>query len=116
MTAPEPDPGEATYEPVLPFLPVVSRGGPYADEAYVAGYEMGQLEAALRLGDALGETRGVAGDLACTIHAANRAQADLLAMHHGYLMDDQEPPAHLNPDGTWLYVRFRRAAGDLSGA
>lgn len=63
------------YGLVVPFLPVTSRGGPYDDSAYCAGYEMGRLDATLSLNPRLYEA---------LIRAENIPQADLIAMQHGY--------------------------------
>lgn len=60
----------------IPFLPVASKGGPHDDDAYVAGWEMGQLEARLHY-----ERPAV---LEMNIHAENAEQAELLAMNSGY--------------------------------
>ena len=60
---------------VMPFLTVASKGGPHDDESYTAGYEMGLLDAKLASGVATHDV---------TIHAVSEAQADLLAMQHGY--------------------------------
>ena len=61
---------------VMPFVTVTSKGGPHDDDAYVCGYEMGLLDATLRnLPDEATVTQN--------LHAANKAQADLLAMQHG---------------------------------
>jgi hypothetical protein len=67
----------------MPFLPVASKGGPWDDDAFVAGYQMGLLDARLELGH-LPES--------LTIYTGNREQADLIAMRHGYtVVFTQEP-------------------------
>lgn len=38
----------AEYDLVMPFVTVTSAGGPHDDDAYVAGFEMGALDACLR--------------------------------------------------------------------
>ncbi|MGH3783165.1 MAG: hypothetical protein ACRDRO_21705 [Pseudonocardiaceae bacterium] len=77
MTCPDNDDTEAAgFGLVMPFVSVVSKGGPHADDAYVAGYEMGQLAGRLEYGrPAEHEQR---------IRAENTEQADLIAMQHGY--------------------------------
>jgi hypothetical protein len=85
MDDPERD-GEGEYGLVIPFLPVASKGGPYDDEAFVAGFEMGRLDEVLRsrLG-ALIQPLGIGtGRIETMIHTPNAAQADLIAMRHGY--------------------------------
>lgn len=86
----------APYGLVMPFLPVASRGGPYDDGAYTAGYEMGTLDAALAAHPTAHRT---------TIHSANATQADLIAMHHGYR-------CHLEPTDypDWTYATFTPAS------
>lgn len=65
-----------TDERSMPFLPVESRGGPHDDDAYAAGWEMGQLDNYLRYG------LPVVHDL--SIHVENAEQAELVAMSNGY--------------------------------
>lgn len=67
--------GEHDYELKMPFLPVASRGGPYDDDAYTAGWEMGALAARLDAARHFG-----LGLPQVTIHRANVEQADLIAM------------------------------------
>ena len=78
----EPDP---EMELVMPFVTVASVGGPHDDDAYVAGYEMGQLDARLAV------LKSFASEPALTIgiREENRAQADLLAMRYGFVMEDE---------------------------
>ena len=81
---------------VMPFVSVQSKGGPYEDHAFAAGYEMGLLDARL-------QTVGTRGSLAfweATIRVANREQADLIAMRHGYLL------VPLSEQDGWLDCRF----------
>jgi hypothetical protein len=70
---------------LMPFVTVVSRGGPHDDESYVAGYEMGQLDARLA---AAGHHR-----LGCpevVMQRANLPQAELIAMRHGMVAIERE--------------------------
>lgn len=69
---------EPSYELVIPFVSLASKGGPHEDQAYVAGYEMGRLDAVLE------HQRPPVLDM--TIRLDNRHQADLIAMHRGYAM------------------------------
>lgn len=64
------------YDLLMPFVVVTSKGGPFDDDAYVAGYEMGELDVMLAAQPPFHEA---------TILAANLAQADLIAMRHGYV-------------------------------
>ncbi len=98
---------DVEYGLVMPFVAVHSKGGPYDDEAYCAGYEMGQLDellAAASLRQALGDVLLL--DEPMTIRAANREQADLIAMRHGYVAETQ-----LADVEGWAYLRVRPAAG-----
>ncbi|MGD9989059.1 hypothetical protein [Pseudonocardia sp.] len=86
-------------ELVMPFVVVASKGGPFDDDAYTAGYEMGLLDAALAAGGiAIGQR---------TLREENRAQADLIAMRHGYVAEFQ----HSDVEG-WVYMRFTRPEAD----
>lgn len=91
---------EDGYSLVMPFVATASNGGPYADEPYVCGYEMGLLDGVLAAEPLLHEV---------TIHVGNRAQADLVAMKHGYEMTIDEPT---EPDGDWLFTSFRKTSID----
>lgn len=71
MTTPEPE-----YELVMPFVCVTSKGGPYDDTAFCAGWHMGSLDALLA------STRPVVHE--DTIRTSCREQADLISMKHGY--------------------------------
>lgn len=88
---------------VLPFLPVHSRGGPYDDEAYAAGWELGMLDTRLAQG---GHDQVVA-----TILSANAEQADLLGMRHGYLT----VVTPTDVEGWHLAVFTPCATGDVHG-
>ncbi len=86
---------EQEYSLVVPFIPVASRGGPYDDTAYTAGYEMGLIDACLHVG-AVHEA---------IIRTANTLQADLIAMRRGYVC--QTSPVPGCPE--WSHVRFIQA-------
>jgi hypothetical protein len=91
---------EDGYSLEMPFLPVTSNDGPYDDDAYVAGWQMGQLDTAL----AAMQTQRSRGSFALsrTIYTANRAQADLIAMRYGYAAEFED-----HPDGTWTGMKLR---------
>ena len=84
---------------VMPFVTVVSRSGPHDDASYTAGWEMGALDAELDRGRVVTRER--------VIHTANAAQADLIAMRHGYL-------AEIEPTNVpgWSSLRLSREEGD----
>lgn len=99
-TEENPEPG---YELVMPFVVVTSKGGPYDDDAYVAGYEMGLLDAQLKAGP---DRHTV------TVRTDNAAQADLLAMRYGYTC--QAEPSEEWPE--WTYATFTRTTQEASEA
>lgn len=76
---------EEWAELVMPFVAVTSKGGPYDDAAYVAGYEMGVLEGQLSgAHDPVEGTSGPPGvGTVRWIRKANADQVDLIAMKHG---------------------------------
>lgn len=96
MTAPDETP-EPSFDLVMPFVTVASKGGPHDDDAYVAGYEMGHLDAILSTGLPIFET---------TIHAVNTGQADLIAMKHRYQC--RQEPSDEVPE--WTYATFTRTS------
>lgn len=71
---------EGGYGLVMPFLPVTSKGGPFDDQAYVAGYEMGRIDAILAAAQALGLTP----DTHYYVTPDNAEQIDLIAMRYGF--------------------------------
>lgn len=84
---------DAEYSMLMPFIAVTSKGGPFDDASYCAGYEMGQLDAALQAGPRLHQV---------TIRTANVEQADLMAMRYGYTAKADGP----SECGTWTWVEF----------
>jgi hypothetical protein len=99
MTDPMNEPGG--FGLVMPFVVTTSNGGPYADDAFVAGWEGGWLDAMLLVCRPLGVTieRYVIPSLV--------PQLDLLAMRHRYTMTAQ--PWDEDPD-EWVLVSFAPAA------
>lgn len=83
---------EAEYGLVMPFVVCQSKGGPYDDESYVAGYEAGHLDAILRY-NALLRAQGFNPQPppgAAPFHVENRPQLDLIAMRHGFVAEFTE--------------------------
>jgi hypothetical protein len=97
-----PDHSDHEHELVMPFITVTSKGGPHDDNAYVAGYTCGRLDALLgmyaHLG-VLGHEQWFAADVA--------PQVDLIAMKNGYhaVVDDESDE----------YPGFQRAVFTLAG-
>lgn len=90
---------------IMPFVVCQSKGGPYDDNAYVAGYEAGALDQGLR---ALNAIRAVP-TLPYLIHADNRPQVDLIAMRRGFSVIFVE-----TADG-WCEATFSKAAVPSAG-
>jgi len=88
---------EADYDMVMPFVVVESQGGPYEDTAFVAGYELGLLDAFLE--------RQPASGAQYTLRADSFPQVDLLAMRYGYKAHPEPPDG----DDGWQVVTFSRA-------
>lgn len=92
------------YGLVMPFVTVASKGGPHDDEAYVAGFEMGGLDATLK---ALAPVHALV-KLPFTIHSVSRGQADLIAMKHGFTVEDVEWVAGEPMADGWSMIIVRR--------
>lgn len=89
----------AEYGLVMPFVVCASRGGPYDDAAFVAGYEMGQLAEHLRVAAAIGVM-----EYRATLREASKPQVDLIAMQHDWVVErwnDEFP--------EWGVVTFKRS-------
>lgn len=87
-----------TYEMVMPFVVVASKGGPFDDSSYAAGWEAGAIDERLSTLTLVDKTL----TLGITVHTENRPQLDLVAMKHGYqaTFEDSEVEG-------WLYMRLR---------
>jgi hypothetical protein len=93
---------DADYELVMPFVVVRSTGGPYDDEAYCAGMELGRLDRDLLTMCTWVDT------FETLIRVANAPHVDLVAMQYGWAMDHD--PEH-DADG-WVTVTLRRSKGE----
>ena len=83
-------------EILMPFLPVQSKGGPHEDNAYTAGWEMGMLWHRLETACMI----GIPSEGSLAIRRDNREQADLIAMHFGYVAEFHDY------DDDWTTVTF----------
>ena len=81
---------------VMPFVVCESQGGPYQDESFVAGYELGQLSARLEAKPAF---------LRLPLRTASMRQVDLIAMRHGYSLRQ-----HVMPVAEWTQCEFLKAS------
>jgi len=96
------DDAEVTWMPVMPFVVCKSQGGPYDDDSFVAGWELGRLDAELPHYAALGF-----GSITKLAHSATRPQIDLVAMKHGWRV------AHHSEDRDgWITVDLTLVTDD----
>lgn len=89
---------EPQWQMIMPLVACASQGGPYPDDAYCAGWEMGSLFQIL--------AQSAVRAMAMSIRADNCAQADLIAMNAGFVMQ-----VHQVADG-WASVEFTHVDGD----
>lgn len=99
-------PQEDGYELVVPFIVCQSKGGPHEDDAFVAGFQCGQIDQALKTGPAVMAVRiwfpMVRTDL--------REQLELIAMHRGYPVVEFEQSEEV-PE--WADVTFKASEHDI---
>lgn len=95
------DPEDVEYELVMPFVVVTSKGGPYDDEAFTAGWQLGGLDEYLSK-----PSRYLPMNI--TVPAPCVPQVDLIAMRNGCraLLGD------LDDSGTWRTMRIEQASDD----
>lgn len=90
---------EGQFLAAMPFVVCKAQGGPYDDEAYLAGWEAKTIQIQLvGLAEQLGPLVMVA-----SVHPDNRAQIDLVAMSQGWTVTFQPG------DGGWVTATFTRA-------
>jgi hypothetical protein len=92
----ESEPG--SYGLVFPFIVCASQGGPYDDQAFVAGARFGALTARAEAGEPRIESYEA---------PAMVPQIDLLAMHYGYVLAVE--PWEVAPD-EWVRVVLTQTA------
>lgn len=88
------DHGEVEHGLLMPFVVCESKGGPYDDGAFCAGFKAGEIWRLLALGLVVPHR---------DVRAALVPQ--LIAMHFGYRMEAEPWDEH--PD-EWSYVTFTR--------
>ncbi len=66
-------------ELVMPFIVCQSKGGPYDDDAFVAGFQAGQIEKALQAANV-----GDADRVRFSTFTALVPQVELIGMRHGF--------------------------------
>lgn len=103
------DDAEAEYGLVMPFVVCQSKGGPYDDDAFAAGFHAGRIDCWLRV---LPILERIGGKFDTSEPEMVRSplvpQLDLIAMRHGYVVEAEPWAEH--PD-EWTAVRFRREVG-----
>lgn len=85
------EPDEVEYELLMPFIVCASQGGPYDDEAFAAGFQLGRIYSDADAGAVMGVAPGP-----YTVPSACVAQVDLIAMKHGFTIaraTDLDEPA-----------------------
>jgi hypothetical protein len=93
----------AEYELVMPFVACASQGGPHEDQAFVAGYRLGQLDRDLEVAALIG-----APSLAIAVPPVDLPQVDLIAMRHGWTV---EAVPWVDAPDDWASVTFTRDEG-----
>jgi len=101
MGEPEPDDGATEYELVMPFVVVASKGGPYDDESFVAGWSCAVVDQAL---SAVAPWRAT---FRRTIRTDVMPQVDLIAMKHEYALVHDDPDADAERGDGWAMVTLR---------
>jgi hypothetical protein len=101
----DPAPEEAGYELVMPFVVCASQGGPYEDQAFVAGYRLGLLSAELEEAEGHEDSEVFPLPVAA-VRPADLPQVDLLAMRYGFTTRAEPWP---DAPQEWYTVRFEPA-------
>jgi|SRR4051812_26083869 hypothetical protein len=87
--------------PSVPFVVVRSSGGPYDDEAFVAGYALGVLSTSL-------SDSSMQSPFVMPTYANAVKQADLIAMRYGWLT------RAIDKMGEWVILQFYRVEDTFS--
>lgn len=87
------------YDLVFPFVVCRSNGGPYDDDAFVAGYQAGQIYQALGVAAQIGVRSA-----RYTVRTALVPQLELIGMDRGFPVVKAEPWDE-HPD-EWTFVTF----------
>ena len=100
-TDPTDQPESGEWGLVMPFIACTSNGGPFDDEAFVAGWQAGRINQELEVA-----TQAVREARFC-VNSQLVKQLDLVGMRHGFPVVEAEVWDEA-PD--WTYVTFRREA------
>jgi hypothetical protein len=91
---------EEEYGLIIPFVAVQSKGGPYEDASFTAGFSCGSIDATLRHAKAMNVAMEIRFPF---VYAELSQQLDLIAMNHGFVT--QMFPTE---DEHWAVATFRR--------
>lgn len=94
---------EATYGLIMPFVLCASNGGPFRDEDFVAGVQIGALDVEMRIAKTLD---GV--PKARYLSKALYEQIDLMGMRFGFKVHTTELEKDDDPDGYYFAYEFER--------
>lgn len=97
--------GEPTYELAVPFKLCASQGGPYPDDAFVAGVEVGSVDARMKAVVDAGGT-----GIIVTVRTDHVEQLELHAMHRG--LPNLDRTDHDGVHAGWSTVSFMADPGD----
>lgn len=90
--------GDGEFGLVMPFIVVESKGGPYADDAYTAGWEAGELWSRFH---AAALHQSVPQPV--TVRTTNAKQIELIAMKNGFTITKWT----VEPEyGEWTTLEF----------
>lgn len=93
---------ELTYGIVMPFVVCQSQGGAFDDDAFVAGFRCGSLDAELSIMRKLDAV--LAEPEPFMSREAELTQLDLIAMRHGFVMEAERA------DDEWFRVTIKQVA------
>jgi hypothetical protein len=96
---PADEPENEGYELVVPFVVCTSVGGPFDDDAFVAGFQAGQVDQALKMAATANVT-----EVRFTVNSALVKQLELIGMNHGFHHIVAEEPKDAP---SWSFVTFR---------
>lgn len=94
------DDSEINWVTFMPFINVKSAGGKFDDSSFCAGFEMGSLDCRLFQASAI-----PAENFFMTLIVDNESQADLIAMKHGYIIEQKI----IDQSGFWMTCLFTRS-------
>lgn len=92
-------------ELVVPFIVVESKGGPYDDQAFVAGYQVGEIDVRL----AFANMAGAQTVKFPIVRRSLLAQLELHGMRYGFTsMEASEATSHIPASDEWCSLTFAR--------